>query len=246
LGQASSESLGNRSRQMPDNVPIGERNVKEIQVSVVREQNHSEFKSDVNAVRGLEQGFVVGHAQQTLSQRAVVSDGFTEAGKNMLSTDIPKSVGEQIMESVQSSLQQGNGRITIQLHPPELGSVVVKFQQEQGGINGLLEVSRAETRFEIEQTLPEIVRGLEESGVRIGRIEVILTDHSQRDADQGQFLGFRHGGTSHDNMLSEHGFSSGDNFDGESMNGLHASQIDEHWESELQVQLGQDSINVLV
>jgi flagellar hook-length control protein FliK len=245
LGQASSESLGNRSRRMPDNIPIGEQNVKEIQVSVVREQDHSGFKSDMNAIRGLEHGFVVGHAQ-TLSQRAVVSDGFTEAGKNMLSTDIPKSVGEQVIGSVQSSLQQGDGRITIQLHPPELGSVVVKFQQEQGGINGLMEVSKAETKFEIEQALPEIVRGLEESGVRISRIEVILTDHSQRDADQGQFLGFRNGGTSQDSMLSEHGFSSGDNFGREGMSGLHASQIDEHWESDLQEQLGQDSINVLV
>ena len=95
--------------------------------------------------------------------------------------DPSPSVGEQILESVRSSLSQqtGDKQITIQLHPPELGKVSVKFQEQDAQITGILEVSKAQTRFEIEQALPQIIRSLIENGVQIKRFEVVLSEDGQ-------------------------------------------------------------------
>ncbi len=92
--------------------------------------------------------------------------------------DVSANVSEQIQESIGASLRQGDKQITIQLEPPELGKVLVKFQEQDGQITGQLEVSKAETRVEIQQILPEIVRGLQESGVPLKRIEVLMTEQS--------------------------------------------------------------------
>ncbi|MHC4356171.1 MAG: flagellar hook-length control protein FliK, partial [Planctomycetota bacterium] len=93
------------------------------------------------------------------------------------------AVGNQVLESVRSSLSQqtGDKEITIQLNPPELGKVSVKFQQQGAEITGTLEVSKAQTRTEIEQVLPEIIRSLADSGVAIKRIEVVLSQDEESD-----------------------------------------------------------------
>lgn len=95
--------------------------------------------------------------------------------------DMPTDVSNQILESVRSSLSQqtGDKEITIQLNPPELGKVSVKFQQQGAEITGTLEVSKPQTRTEIEHALPEIIRSLADSGIAIRRLEVVLSQNEQ-------------------------------------------------------------------
>ncbi len=88
-------------------------------------------------------------------------------------------VGEQIRESVRTSLSQGQQQITIRLNPPELGKVFIKFQQHDGSITGILEVSRQQTRYEVEQALPEVIRNLADSGIGITKLEVVTTNTEQ-------------------------------------------------------------------
>jgi len=107
---------------------------------------------------------------------------------NASSHDIAGSISQQIAESVQSSLRQADSQITIHLYPPELGRVYVRFQEQEDQIIGLLEVSKAETRFEIEQQLPQIIRSLQDAGVDIRRFEVLLSDQPERHADSNQSL----------------------------------------------------------
>ena len=89
---------------------------------------------------------------------------------------LSNSVGEQIRESVRASLSQGQQQITIRLNPPELGKVFIKFQQQDDGITGIVEVSRQQTRYEVEQALPEVIRNLADSGIGITKIEVVTTN----------------------------------------------------------------------
>jgi len=98
--------------------------------------------------------------------------------------DASSDVSNQILESVRSSLSQqtGDKEITIHLNPPELGKVSVKFQEQGDQITGTLEVSKAQTRTEIEQALPEIIRSLADSGVTIKRLEVVLSQNGQSDS----------------------------------------------------------------
>lgn len=93
----------------------------------------------------------------------------------------PANIGKQILESIHHSLtQQGaDKQISVRLNPPELGEVLIKFQEQQTQITGLLEVSKAQTRVEIEQALPQIIRNLADSGIEIKRLDVVLTGGSQ-------------------------------------------------------------------
>jgi flagellar hook-length control protein FliK len=91
-----------------------------------------------------------------------------------------------VSESIQSSFsqQQRNQQITVQLNPPELGKVSIKFQEQNEQITGLLEVSKTQTRIEIEQAIPQILRDLQDSGIQIKRLDVILTQ--EHDEQPGQ------------------------------------------------------------
>lgn len=94
-----------------------------------------------------------------------------------------QNVGDQILESVHASLTRGDKQIEVRLDPPELGSVTVRFQEQDGQITGVLEVSKDQTRQEIEQALPQVLRGMQESGILIRRLDVVIADQPEGDLD---------------------------------------------------------------
>ncbi len=112
-------------------------------------------------------------------------------------TDNPlRNLREQILDSVQGSTAQGQRQVTIRLQPPELGTVLVRFREEDEHLDGVLEVAKAETRRQIEQALPEVVRSLQDAGIAIRRLDVTSGEPSgqelgrglsQQDAGAGQY-----------------------------------------------------------
>lgn len=97
-----------------------------------------------------------------------------------------QDVGEQILSSVQASLARADKQVQIRLDPPELGSVLVRLSEQGGQIRGFLEVSRDETRREIEQALPQVLKGLQEAGVQVRRLEVVVSDQPDRGVGREQ------------------------------------------------------------
>ena len=93
-----------------------------------------------------------------------------------------RSVSEQILDSLGASVQRGQQNILIRLNPPELGRVWVTLRQQEGQVIGLLEADRGETRRQIDQVLPEVIRCLEDSGVQVRRLEVSHADLGSRQA----------------------------------------------------------------
>jgi flagellar hook-length control protein FliK len=93
---------------------------------------------------------------------------------------------EQIFESIQSSMQQDSRQITIRLNPPELGKVFIKFQENNGHIVGILKVSEAQTRYDIEKVLPQLIQHLTDCGVVIKRLEVVLADQPEQQGFKEQ------------------------------------------------------------
>jgi len=111
------------------------------------------------------------------------------------------SINEQILESIQSSVRQGEQQITIRLNPPELGKVSIELREEQDQITGLLEVDKIQTRYEIEHELPQIIRALQDAGIQIKRLEVVLTDQPEQQLfkEQSQeYASFQHNGSTED------------------------------------------------
>lgn len=92
------------------------------------------------------------------------------------------NIGKQISDNIYTSLTQSSGdrQLSIRLHPPELGKVFIRFQQQQDQITGLLQVSKMQTHNEISQALPEIIRTLQQAGIQVKQLEVSLTDQQQQ------------------------------------------------------------------
>jgi flagellar hook-length control protein FliK len=123
-------------------------------------------------------------AQVAAGNRPVVADRSTTTASNGSTADTAAAIREQVCQSVAASIQQGNSQITIHLNPPELGRVSVKFSERGNELTGQLEVTNSQTRAEIQQAIPEIIRSLQESGITVKSIDVTLSDSSRQPAQE--------------------------------------------------------------
>lgn len=121
--------------------------------------------------------------QPAVTEQSPASATFTKIASN---ADSGASVGSQIQESIHSSLRSGGQQIIIRLNPPELGKVTIKFAEQGNDITGLLQVDKLQTRDQIQQMLPEMIQNLQNSGIGIKRLEVVLTNQQDQYASKDQ------------------------------------------------------------
>lgn len=127
-----------------------------------------------------------GNGPTTFAQRLSAQDSRTSGSGAAAFKSTSQSVGDQILDSVRATLAGGERQVLVRLNPPELGSVTVRFQEQGEQIRAVLEVSRNETRQEVERAIPEVLRTLQDAGVQIRRVEVVLSDQSGRDLAKEQ------------------------------------------------------------
>jgi len=159
----------------------------QVQVSAGQTKDRGSSASNNNADSGFEQILSGNNAAAYIAEQ---TSAFPEAVKadNMPAqnspSDVSASITEQILESINSSSSQqaGTQQITIRLNPPELGKVFIKFEEQENQITGLLEVSKAQTRYEVEQALPQIIQSLADSGIQVRRLEVMLTNQNEQQS----------------------------------------------------------------
>jgi len=156
-------------------------NPAQVQVSTGQTKGPSSSTSGRNSNSNFEQ-ILSNNAQTPIAEQTSASAQTAKAAGNASPGNAFANVSEQLQESIHTSLRQGDQQLTIQLNPPELGRVFIKFQEQGNQITGLLEVDRAQTRYEIEQALPQIIRNLAECGVQIKRLEVVLTSQQEQHA----------------------------------------------------------------
>ncbi len=184
-GQTLSESPGCNAKEQAGNLSgdstVQKLNVTEVKISTGQTKDRGNSTSDNSSNSNFEQILSHNNPQTPVTEQSPAS---AEAPKTAnlpeqtSSSDVSAGIGKQILESIHNSLsQQGkNQQITVRLNPPELGKVFIKFQEQDAQITGLLEVSKAQTRYEIEQALPQIIRDLADCGIQIKRLEVLLSD----------------------------------------------------------------------
>jgi flagellar hook-length control protein FliK len=102
--------------------------------------------------------------------------------------DTPKEISTQVHDSIKSTLSADNKEIVIQLNPPELGKLEIKFTEDSSGLTGVLSVDNSKTRHEIQQSLPEIINNLQDSGVNIKKIEVVLSNNQEQQTMKDQSM----------------------------------------------------------
>lgn len=123
----------------------------------------------------------------TFAGRLASQEGGTPLPEAATPKGTAQSVSEQILDSVRASVAAGDKQVTVRLDPPELGAVTVKFQEQGDQVRAVMEVSRPDTRQEVERAMPELLRTLHDAGVQIRRVEVVLADQSGRDFNKDHF-----------------------------------------------------------
>jgi len=148
------------------------------------------------------------------SSRADLADRPPIVSATGNTTDVPQSntpadLTQQLQNSVYAALGAGGRQIIVRLNPPELGSVVIKFEQQDGQITGLLEVEKAQTKAQVEQALPQILQNLADSGISVKRIQVNLSQSELSEQNS-----FKQGLTGSDDPAGQDGLTGGEYPDG--------------------------------
>jgi len=171
------------------------------QLSATQIENHNNLLSNHGSNPDMEQGeqvFVGGNVQSGITEQSSAPPPASTAFSNIAGSSYSGNrVSEQIQESINSSIRQGSQQIIIRLNPPELGKVAIKFTEQGNDIMGLLQVDKPQTRDQIQQALPEIIQNLQNSGITIKKLEVVLTNQQEEytpkeqssTAGQGDFSG---------------------------------------------------------
>jgi len=202
-----SESSSNRGKESPragnklsDSTTVQELKVTEIQASIGQTKNRGSSTSNDSPClyrEDLKRILLHNNAQTPVTEQShnSVAGAIRQTaglpGQNSHSS-VFADIGKQILESIHRSLSQEgqDQQITIRLNPPELGKVFIKFNEQDSQIIGLLEVSKPQTRIEIQQALPQIIQNLQDSGIHIKRLEVVLSEGEQagQEALKDQYL----------------------------------------------------------
>jgi flagellar hook-length control protein FliK len=221
----------------------------QLQVSTGQIKEHGSSASNNKSDSGFEQiisanntATFIEDQSSLFSDTATTDNLFVQAS----SSDFSASITKQILESIHnpSSQQSGTQQITIRLNPPELGKVFIKFEEQENQITGLLEVSKAQTRYEVEQRLPHIIQNLADSGIQVKRLEVTLTAQSEQQSYRDESL--------QDGTFQEHHeFSQENNPDNlgtigtnELVIGVNSNSYQDDLEP--QMQITDNSINILI
>ncbi|MHC4425255.1 MAG: flagellar hook-length control protein FliK [Planctomycetota bacterium] len=183
LGPKGKESVHAKSN-LPNAPTVQKLYAAEVQAPAGQAEGLGSSSSDNGPHSNLGQMFSHDNPQIPIAEQSPISAESaktTNLPEQAWSGDVSANIGKQILESVHSSLSQqtGDKQITVHLHPPELGKVFIKFQEQDAQITGILEVSKTQTRLEIEQALPQITRNLADSGIQVKRLEVVLSEGEQ-------------------------------------------------------------------
>ncbi len=234
--------------KLSDNLTVQELNVTAVQVSTGQTKNRDNSTFNNNSNSDLEQILSHNNPQTTVTEQSNSSaegaKSFNLPGQTSPS-DVSADIGKQILESIHSSLSQKgqDQQITIRLNPPELGKVFIKFQEQDNQITGLLEVSKAQTRIEIQQALPQIIRSLQDSGIQIKRLDVVLSEAEQPEHEALRDQSLHNGwGQQQDPTNS---YMGGNNPDAREINEWLINNNSYENISELQETLVTDGINML-
>ena len=230
------------------NPTVQELNVINVQVSTVQTKNRGSSTSNNSPDSDLKQILSHNNPQTPVAEQ---SHNSVEGAKTAalpgqtLPSSVSADIGKQILESIHRSLShEGHDQqITIRLNPPELGKVFIKFDEQDSQIIGLLEVSKPQTRIEIQQALPQIIQTLQGSGIHIKRLEVVLSEGEQAGQESLKDQSLQNGWTQQQD--STNSYMVGNNPDTNGINEWLINNNSYENISELQGTLITDGINVL-
>lgn len=91
-------------------------------------------------------------------------------------TNAGATVHEQVASVAAAAFSKVGQKIAVNLNPPELGRISIKFEKNGDEVVGRVEVEKSQTKSQIDLNLSQIVQNLQDSGVQLKRLEVVLQE----------------------------------------------------------------------
>ena len=193
-----------RTNYQADDTESNSRNITDKQVKSVQprpdaaynKQIRESVTSDVTAASPAKTDARVTAAAVTeqFSQPTVSNAGAVNVNASTTATIATANAGANVHDQVVSvaaaaSYKIGQ-KIAINLNPPELGRITIKFEKNGDEVIGRVEVEKSQTKSQIDLNLSQIVQNLQDSGVQLKRLEVVLQEqpvgNQQEFADHAQ------------------------------------------------------------
>jgi len=144
-------------------------------LAVLSQMTDRQAKTSVNEFSGPAAGRII-------PQTAAPTEGVLSAeaaGPRAVETASPV---RQIADAFRASADRNGQEIVIRLDPPELGRVCVKLRMDGNEVRGVLDVDNPRTLSQLQREAPNIIGRLTEAGVEMKRMDVSLSQDSQRDS----------------------------------------------------------------
>ena len=93
----------------------------------------------------------------------------------------------QVVEKLQSSMQDGQTTLEMQLNPENLGKVYVNISSKEGVIHAQLAASNEAVRAALETQVADLRQNLNQAGVKVDAVEVTVASHEfEKNLEQNQ------------------------------------------------------------
>jgi flagellar hook-length control protein FliK len=133
---------------------------------------------------------------------------------------------QQVVDKVQNTITGSTQQIQVTLTPEELGMIRLTFRQQEGQIEGLLEVQNPEVLKEVEKALPQITAALAQNGIQVRRMDITsMGDQQQPNQQSNQSPGHEFNPTDQ-HYLANNGDSGGSGGSGSGISGRGAQLAD--------------------
>jgi len=90
----------------------------------------------------------------------------------------PQVIIPQVVEGASHLLRSGSGRVTITLHPPQLGTIDMDIQVRDNKVSMLMLADNHEVKQVLESSLTHLRNALSEQGLQVDRVDVLVQDRS--------------------------------------------------------------------
>lgn len=99
-----------------------------------------------------------------------------------------QQLAQQVENGVLTAMRDGATRLDLQLHPAELGNLAITLIARNGEITAQIRSEKGETAEMLQRQMDAMRVNLEQQGVKVDKIEVMLENHdsSQDFVDMGQ------------------------------------------------------------
>ncbi|MBE5959935.1 MAG: flagellar hook-length control protein FliK [Lachnospiraceae bacterium] len=156
----------------------------EIAFSVIREEKHSDaaasndsFKQQSNTGSEMANQFLdhmIGNVTATQTEALEEVNAFHEL----------KEIARQIIDEIKVAIKPGSTSMELDLNPDHLGKVRLNIESHAGGLTAKFTAESEAARQAIETSIQALREALENQGIKVDKIEVLVSDFSFAGSNQ--------------------------------------------------------------